>query len=378
MSTKLAIPARVPFVALQRQIDSVRRELEEAFTTTLSRTDFVAGAGVQEFERRFASFCQTSSCVGVANGTDALTLILTALGLSRGGEVITVPNTFIATIEAVHNAGLKPVFVDVDPTTRLMDPSKIEDAIRSNTVAILPVHLYGAIAEMDQILEIARRHGLPVVEDACQAHGAEFNKKRAGSFGIAAAFSFYPAKNLGCFGDGGAVTSNDSEFIERVRTISCHGSRTKYIHERSGFNSRLDTLQARILSALLPKIDDWNQRRRKLAAAYERRLSECTSIRLPASRHSFSDVYHLFVIAVENRDACKEFLSGRGVDTGIHYPYPVYTTPEFSVPNAAARFPIADRLCRQILSLPMHPFMTTHEIDSVVEALQAWNESGTR
>src|SRR5438270_4814150 len=222
MSTKLAVPARVPFVALQRQIDSVRRELEEAFTTTLSRTDFVGGAGVQEFERRFASFCQTASCVGVANGTDALTLILTALGLTRGGEVITVPNTFIATVEAIHNAGLKPVFVDVDPTTRLMDPSKIEDAITANTVAILPVHLYGAIAEMDQILEIARRHGLPVVEDACQAHGAEFNKKRVGSFGTAAAFSFYPAKNLGCFGDGGAVTSNDPELIDRIRSISCH------------------------------------------------------------------------------------------------------------------------------------------------------------
>jgi dTDP-4-amino-4,6-dideoxygalactose transaminase len=358
---------RVPFLDLKAQYEGLKGDIDEAIRRVLDLTQFVGGNALTAFEREFASYCQSRHAIGVANGTDALHLALRALGVGHGDEVITSGNTFIATAAAIVATGARPVFLDVDPDTYTIDTALIEPALTDRTKAVIPVHLYGQAADMRPIREIARRRGLFVVEDAAQAHGAEYEGARVGSIGDIGCFSFYPGKNLGAYGDGGAITTNNDGLAERIRRLRDHGRITKYLHAEIGFNSRLDTLQAEVLRIKLRQLDEWNAARRRAAQWYAAGLAG-TELKLPGVRPGSTHVYHLYVIQTTHRDALQAALEEAGVSTGVHYPVPLHLQPALT--NLRYRrgdLPLCEEIAERILSLPMFPELTSDQVSLVAE-----------
>jgi len=361
---------QVPFLDLKAQFRGLRVELLPAMEKIMEQAAFIGGPALAEFEQAFAEFCGVPWAVGVANGTDALQLACRAAGIGPGDEVITAANTFVATVEAIALAGAKPVLVDMDPATYHLDIARIEDAIGPKTRAIMPVHLYGDSVDMDPILEIARRRGLKVIEDAAQAHGATYKGRRCGSMGDLAGFSFYPGKNLGAYGDGGAVTSGDEALIGRIRQLGDHGSPAKFQHLLLGTNSRLDSLQATVLHIKLRHLEDWNRARRRVAAAYAERLGDLPWLRLPSIRPGHEPVFHLYVVRSPRVEAIADALKQAGIGFGFHYPVPVHLQPAFRELGAPGDFPEAEAGAKEILSLPMFPEMGAEQIDAVAEVLR--------
>jgi dTDP-4-amino-4,6-dideoxygalactose transaminase len=355
----------IPFVDLKSQFESIKSEVVSAVTDVIQSASFVGGEAVGCFEREFATYCGAQHAIGVANGTDALELALRALDIGHGDEVITTANTFIATAAAIARSGATPVFVDVDPTTYNIDPNLIERAVTQRTKAIIPVHLYGQPADMRAIMKIATDNGLSVIEDAAQAHGAEYEGRRVGSIGHLACFSFYPGKNLGAYGDGGAVTTNDARLAERIARLRDHGRITKYEHAEVGCNSRLDTLQAAVLRVKLRYLDDWNRQRQTAAGWYSRTLAE-THYYLPKLGPNRTHVYHLFVIMTEKRDALARQLQEAGIASGIHYPLPLHLQPAFArLGIDKGTLPITEAIAAQVLSLPMFPELTYDQVSVI-------------
>ena len=358
----------VPFVDLQAQHASIRSEVEIACLTALARCDFILGDDVAQFEREFAEYCGVEHCVGVDSGLSALEMTLRACDIGSGDEVITAANTFIATALAITASGATPVLVDHDLDTYCIDPACVEDAITRRTRAIVPVHLYGHVANMRAIAAIAERHGLLVIEDAAQAHGARLAGRRAGAFGDAAAFSFYPAKNLGAAGDGGAVVSSRPDIAERVRLLGNYGQLAKHEHTVLGANHRLDTLQAAILRVKLCHLDEWNARRRDHAATYDRLLEGVDVVR-PIARQDVDHVWHLYVIRVKDRDRVRELLARRGISTAVHYPVPLYRQGAYAGLFGSPDFPNTERCASELLSLPMFAELEEQQIEHVVSEL---------
>jgi len=333
------------------------------------RNAFILGEEVAQFERAFAAYCEARYCVGLDNGSSALELALRAWGIGEGDDVITAPNSFIATASAIAVTGARPVFVDIDPRTYTLDVSQLEAAITPRTKALIPVHLYGQPADMDPLMDIARRHGLYVLEDACQAHGARYKGRRVGSLGDAAAFSFYPAKNLGCFGDGGALTTNDAALAERVAQLRHYGQRKKYEHIFLAYNRRLDTLQAAVLNVKLPHLEQWNAARRRLAARYTELLADV--VQTPVVADYAEHVFHLYVVRVPQRERVAARLKEAGIDTGQHYPIPIHLQEAYRyLGYEPGAFPEAERACQEALSLPMFPGLTEEEMENVAAALK--------
>lgn len=362
----------VPFVDLRSQARELHDEFTEVFESVISRAAYTMGPECAAFEAAFAEFCGAGFCAGVSSGTDAVRLALQAAGVGPGDEVIVPVNTFIATAEAVSHAGATPVFVDCLPDTANIDPAAIEPAITPRTRAIVPVHLYGQPVDMDPILELAARRGLAVVEDACQAHGALYKGRPCGSFGVTAAFSFYPGKNLGALGDGGAVVTSSSEARDAVLLLRNHGQRDKYTHSVIGYCNRLHNLQAGFLLAKLARLPAANNARRRAAARYNEVLGGVAGVTPIAVRDDVEPVYHLYVVQVDDRDAVRERLGAQGVESGIHYPVPLHLQPAYSsLGYAPGDFPVAEALAPRILSLPMFPGLTNEQIDFVVERLAA-------
>lgn len=367
----------VPFVDLKTQHKGLADELQPVISAILERGDFILGEDVRLFEAEFAGYCETQHAVGVSSGTAALELALRAFEIGPGDEVITSAHTFIATAAAISFAGARPVLVDADAQSYNIDVSRIEAAITGRTKAIIPVHLYGQPANIDPILEIARHRGLVVIEDACQAHGARYRGKRIGSLGHAAAFSFYPAKNLGACGDAGAVVTSDSQVAERIRMLRDHGQREKYYHTLLGYNHRLDTLQAAVLRVKLKYLDRWNAARRGHARLYNR-LLEGTPVITPREVDGCECAYHLYVIRARDRDALNAHLHDKGIATGIHYPVPIHLQPAYrNLGYGKGSFPVTEECCAQVLSLPMYAELTPEQIQHVVRAIRAF-EAGDR
>lgn len=360
---------KVSFVDLGAQHKEIEGELRQAFERVLGRSSFILGPDVEQFEAAFATYLNASACVAVNSGTAALHLVLKALEIGPDDEVITVPNTFIATAEAISAVGARPVFVDVDPVFYTMDPAQVERVITQRTRAILPVHLYGQPVDLDPLLDIAARHNLPLIEDACQAHGAEYKGRKAGTLGTAGCFSFYPSKNLGCCGEGGAVLTNDPDLAQRVRLLRSHGSVSKYEHSIPAYNFRMEGLQGAFLATKLKYLDEWNRRRRAIAELYDSLLENTgvvIPIEMPYSRH----VYHLYVIQTDDRDCLRQRLADDNVETGVHYPIPLHLQEAYrSLGYRAGDFPVCESLTRRILSLPMYPELPTAAVPHVVSLL---------
>ena len=363
----------VPFLDLQAAYIEMKDELNLAALSVLASGSYILGSEVEAFEEEFAAYCEAKFCIGVGNGLDALHLILRALEIGASDEVIVPANTYIATWLAVSYAGATPVPVEPDDLTCNIDPTRIEAAITPKTKAIIAVHLYGQPADMDSINEIARRHNIKVIEDAAQAHGARYKGKRAGNLADAAGFSFYPGKNLGAMGDGGAVVTNDETLADRVRVLRNYGSRVKYFNEIQGFNSRLDELQAALLRVKLKKLDDWNQRRRQVAEYYDHHLADTTNLKLPYVLPTGESVWHLFVIRHSRREALQEHLSAAGIGTLIHYPLPPYAQNAYAeLGYTAQSFPVATRMAEQVLSIPISPHLSMKAATHVSAQLQAF------
>jgi dTDP-4-amino-4,6-dideoxygalactose transaminase len=358
----------VPMVDLKAQYQRIRPALESAIARVLQDTDFIKGKDCHLLEEEFAAYCGVGHACGVANGTDALTLALRAFGVGPGDEVVTVANTFIATGEAILLNGARPVFVDVDPETFTMDASRVEAAVSRRTKLILPVHLYGHPADMEAILDVANRHGIPVLEDAAQAHGASIEDRKVGSLGHAACFSFYPGKNLGAYGDAGMVVSGDADFVARVRRLANHGGGTnKYDNVVLGTNSRLDTLQAAVLRVKLGHLDLWNQERRQLAAEYTDALRGTPGVFLPRERVGFQSVWHLYTIRTADRDGLQAHLKEKGIATAVHYPRPIHLQPAMAPAGGkAGDLPVSERLSREVLCLPLYPELPRDTLNRVV------------
>ncbi len=361
----------VPFLDLRAQHDPIRAELLAAFNEVIDQNAFAGGSFVQKFEEDFSAFCRAKHAIGVANGTDALWFALLALGVGPGDEVITVSATFMATAEAISYCGAKPVFVDIDEATATMNPALLERAITPKTKAIVPVHLYGQIADMDPILEIAKRHGIPVVEDACQAQGAEYKGRRAGTMGDLGCFSFYPGKNLGALGEAGGVITQDAALAAKVRTLREHGQEKRYYHSMIGWNGRMDGLQAAALRIKLRSLDKGNAARRANAALYSRLLADVPGVITPTVASYGVPVFHLYVIRVKNRDGVLAKLSERGIGCAIHYPKPVHLQQAYAhLGLGPGTTPVAERCADEILSLPMFPELTAAQVETVVTAVK--------
>jgi dTDP-4-amino-4,6-dideoxygalactose transaminase len=361
---------KVPLVDLKAQYQNHKADIDGAIQRVVDTTSFIMGPAVREFEQAFAACCTATHAVGVDSGTGALNLVLRAIGLEPGDEVITTPHTFVATTEMLNHMGAKPVFVDIDPQTYNIDANLIEAAITSRTRAILPVHLYGQPADMDSIIAVAERHGLTVIEDAAQAHAAEYKGRRTGTLGKAAIFSFYPGKNLGAYGDAGAVVTNDDALAEKVRLLRNHGRFGKYEHEIAGWGARMDTLQASILGAKLTHLEDWTEKRRAVVAAYRDLLAGVAGVELPYELPYVRHVYHLFVVRVPNRDHVWDQLKARGVGAGVHYPLPLHLQPVYAyLGHRRGDFPQTEAAADSILSLPLYPEMTSEQIQYVANAL---------
>lgn len=360
----------VPFVDLKTQYRALKPEMDRAVQSVLERTAFIMGKEHDDFERAFGSYIGTRHCLGVSSGTDALELALRACDIGPGDEVITVPNTFIATTEAISSVGATIRWVDCDSLTYNMDPAKIEAAITSRTKAVLPVHLYGQPANMGPIMAVARQHSLRVIEDCAQSHGASYCGQKTGTFGDVACFSFYPGKNLGAYGDGGAVLTNDDAIADRARLLRNHGARQKYVHDIEGYCRRLDNLQAAVLGVKLSHLNEWNAARRRAAAMYDSLLCEVAEVVTPYVRDDVEPVYHLYVIQVPEREQIQAALRADGVETGIHYPIPLHQQPAYRhLGYKAEDFPITAHAAPRLLSLPMFPEITGEQIATVVRAL---------
>lgn len=360
---------QVPFVDLKAQFACIKQEIDQAIGQVLSRNDFILGRDVTLFEEEYAAFCEAKYAIGVDSGTSALELALRAFGVGPGDQVITVANTFIATTLAISYTGATPVLVDCDPQTNNLDVSKLEQAVTSRTKAIIPVHLYGQPADLDPILEIARRRGLTVLEDACQAHGARYKGKRVGALADAAAFSFYPGKNLGAYGDAGMITTNDPEIAEAIRRLRDYGQRGKYHHMIKGYNHRLDTVQAAVLRVKLRYLDSWNMSRRAHAKLYNQLLAGSDVI-TPSEPDYAESVHHLYVIRVQDRDGLQAYLKEKGISTGIHYPIPIHLQPAYAeLPYRKGSFPITEKYAIEGLSLPMYAELTPDSIAYVANSI---------
>jgi dTDP-3-amino-3,4,6-trideoxy-alpha-D-glucose transaminase len=359
----------VPLTRLDNADPGLMSELLEAVERVAREASFTLGPEVAAFEAELAAYCGTSEAVGVGSGTDALALTLTARGIGPGDEVIVPANSFVASAEAVSLAGATPRLVDVDPETHLLTAEIVAAAIGPATAGVMPVHLYGRTVEMEPLLALARRAGIVVFEDACQAHGALYRGRRAGSLGDAGCFSFYPAKNLGAWGDGGAVVTNDAELAHKVRLLRAHGESPRYHHRLRGTTSRLDAIQAAVLRVKLRRLDDWNARRRRAGAALSAALAG-TSVRVPARPAPHGDhVYHQFVVECDDRDGLREHLESRGVASAIHYPVPIHRSDAYADLDRRASFPVAEALAPRICSLPMSPFLTGEEIRQIASAV---------
>lgn len=359
----------VPFVDLKQEYVTLKREIDDAVSAVLERTSFILGAEVSSFESEFATYCETEYAVGVDSGTAAIELALRALGVGPGDEVITAANTFIATAFAISHTGATPVLVDVDPKTFTMNPKLIEGAVTDRTRAVIPVHLYGQPADMEPILSFARDRDLWVVEDASQAHGARYNGRRVGAFGDAAAFSCYPSKNLGAYGDAGIIVTSDEEVLVKIRMLRDQGQAKKHHHELIGHNHRLDEIQAAILNVKLKYLDRRNASRIEIAARY-RSLLHGLPLVLPEQALDREAVYHLFVVRSKNRDDLKNELGDRSIGTGIHYPIPIHLQPAYAhLGYERGDFPVAEMAANEILSLPMFPTLDPQQIEYVAQAI---------
>jgi dTDP-4-amino-4,6-dideoxygalactose transaminase len=383
----------VPFLDLKVQYKQIEHEVVPMVTEAMTNGAFIGGPQVLGFEKEFAEFCDSKYCAGLNSGTDALRFALMAVGVGTGDEVITVPNTFIATTEAISQVGAIPVFVDIDERTYNMDPQKLNDylkfrnpqslpaiarlkprragAIRNRVRAIIPVHLYGQPADMDPIMEIAQKNNITVIEDACQAHGALYNNRKAGSFGAVGCFSFYPGKNLGAYGEGGAIVTQDEEIGSTIRMIRDHGQAKKYFHDMEGYNGRLDAIQAGVLRIKLRKLNDWNHSRRDNAAYYNELLSKVNGVTLPVEADFASSVYHLYVILVDDREGLQQFLSDKGISTGLHYPLPLHLQKAYAhLGYKEGSFPVTESVAKRLISLPMFPELTREQIEYVAESIK--------
>jgi dTDP-4-amino-4,6-dideoxygalactose transaminase len=360
----------IPLVDLKAQYEVIGPEIDEAIGRVIANTSFILGSEVRSFEEAFAQACEVGFGVGVASGTAALQLALEALGIGAGDEVITTPLTFLATVESIAQCGARPVFVDIDPRTHNLDPAGLSAAITPQTRAIMPVHLYGRPADMGAVSEVARQHDLFVVEDAAQAHLARYRGRVVGTLGDVACFSFYPGKNLGAYGDGGMVVTNDESLADTVRLLRNHGRSEKYVHQILGYGERLDALQAAILAAKLPHLPDWNARRRAVAARYGELLADLP-LALPLDSEEVEQVYHLFVVRTPRRDALRQHLKEQGVAAGVHYPLPLHLQPACAhLGYSPGDFPQAEQAANEVLSLPIYPELTDDQVRQVARAIR--------
>ena len=362
---------QVPFLDLRAANLPQMTELVDAFRQVTETSAFAGGPFVARFETEFAAFCGTQHALGVGSGPDALWLSLLALGVGPGDEVITAPNSFVATAEAISLCGARPVFVDIDERTYTMDPAKLEAAITLRTQAIVPVHIFGQMADMDALLAIGRRHGVPIVEDACQAHGAEYKGRRAGSLGVTGCFSFYPGKNLGAFGEAGAVTTDEPELWTRIQALRDHGQARKHLHSTLGWNARMDGIQAAVLSLKLRRLVTGNTARREHAHLYDQLLADDHRIVRPAVAEHNSHVYHIYAVRVGDRDGVLERMAARGVNCAIHYPVPIHLQKAYSFLGLGpGSFPVAEKCAREFLSLPMYPELRPEQVEFVAATLK--------
>ena len=362
---------RVPFLDLKAQHDPIRVELDRAIRNVIDSGAFAGGPFVEKFETNFARYCGCKHAIGVGNGTDALWLSLLALGIGAGDEVITAPNTFMATAEAISYSGARPVFVDVDDSTYTMDPAGLEAALSPRTKAVIPVHLFGQMADMDPILGFARRHNLFVIEDAAQAHGAKYKGQGAGTLGDVGCFSFYPGKNLGAFGEAGAVITNDDRLQETIRSLRDHGQVRKYHHRFIGWNCRMDGIQAAVLSVKLQHLERGNTLRRRHALEYNEALDRVEELVRPFAAPYAEHVYHVYAIRVRDRDEAMWRLQQKGIQCGVHYPVPIHLQKAYrNLGYETGRFPVSERTALEFISLPMFPELTSAQIGMVALALK--------
>jgi dTDP-4-amino-4,6-dideoxygalactose transaminase len=360
----------IPLVDLKSQYQSIKHEIDGAIAEVVESCQFILGPKVEAFEADFAAYCQARFAFGMNSGTSALHLALLAAGVGPGDEVITVGYTFVATIAAILYTGAAPVLVDIDPLTCNIDVTKIEAAITAKTKVIMPVHLYGTCADMDPILEIARRRNLIVIEDAAQAHGAEYKGRRAGSMGELACFSFYPGKNLGAYGEAGAVVTNDEKYVSVIKELRDQGQSAKYLHPRVGYNYRMEAIQGAVLGVKLKYLDEWNAARRRHAEVYFRELAD-SGVRLLAEPAYCKSVFHVFPLFTDQRDELREHLHANGISTGIHYPIPVHLQPGFNnLGYQEGDLPETERVCREVLSVPMYPELATETVTQIAASVR--------
>lgn len=362
---------KVRLFDFEREILTIGEEIKQGIARVLNSGRYILGPELEEFEREFAAFCNVQFCIGTASGTDALFLALKALDVGPGDEIITAANTFAATALAIAHTGARPVFVDIEKSSHLMDTALIEDAITKRTKGIVPVHLYGLCADMDQINSIAQRHHLFVLEDACQAHGALYKTRPAGCLGNAAAFSFYPTKNLGAYGDGGCITTDDRHLYNRLILLRDYGRKDRYYHEILGYNSRLDEIQAAILRVKLRYLGDWIEKKQEIAGTYNVAFDNINHIKLKLDKGS-THAYHLYVVTVDKRDELKKYLNEKGVETLIHYPVPLHRQPIFSGAKGLPDLKNTELRATQILSLPMHPWLEDKEVEYVIDIIKGF------
>jgi len=379
---------KVPFLDLKVQYKQIEDEVLPMITEAMENGMFIGGPQVAAFEDEFAKFCDCKLCVGVNSGTDALRFALMATGVGPGDAVITVPNTFIATTEAISQTGATPLFIDIDPQTSNMDPSKLEACLEKDLTphaagraprpkAVIPVHLYGQPADMDSIMNISKKHDLVVIEDSCQAHGAKYKGKTAGSMAPAGCFSFYPGKNLGAFGEGGAVVTNDEAIANKMKMIRDHGQAQKYFHDMEGYNGRLDAIQAGVLRIKLQNLAQWNALRRKNAAYYDELLADVAEVEAVKQAQGVESVYHLYVILVDRRDELQQFLGEKGIATGLHYPLPLHLQKAYAhLGYKRGDFPVTERIADRLLSLPMYPELSNEQIEYVVDSIKKFLAKG--
>lgn len=361
----------IPFVDLKAQYLSIKQEVDAAILGILESCQFTLGSEVAAFEQEFAAYSKAQFGIGVNTGTSALHLALLAANIGEGDEVITVPFTFVASVAAIYYSRATPVFVDIDPRTFTMDPAKLEAAITKKTKAIIPVHLYGQCADMDPILAIAKKHNLVVIEDACQAHGAEYKGRRAGSMGDMGAFSFYPGKNLGAYGEGGLVTTNNAEYNRTIRMLRDWGAEKKYQHVLKGYNYRLEGIQGAVLRVKLRYLEKWTEARRTAAKHYAEHFSG-SAVRAPEALSHNRHVYHIYAIRTAHRARWQEALQAQGIQTGIHYPIPVHLLPAYAdLGYKAGQFPHSELAANEVLSLPMFPELTAQQCETVATAVKA-------
>lgn len=361
---------KIPYLDLHSQYNTIRNEVLAALEAVCESTRFAQGPVTAEFEQAFANYCGVKHCVSVNSGTSALHLAMRCLDAGPGDEVITVPTTFIATTWTISYTGARPVFVEIDPERRTMDPAKLESAITRRTKAIMPVHLFGQPAEMEPILRIADRHGIPVVEDAAQAHGALYQGRRVGQFGLMGCFSFYPGKNLGAYGEGGALVTNEDKLAARARALRDHGQSQRYYHDEIAYNYRMDSFQAAVLNIKLRRLDEWNATRARQARLYWELLNKLP-IRRPTNYHDSESVWHCYVIECDDRDEVRSRLTEIGIETRIHYPVPVHLQRAYaSLGHRAGDFPVSEEFSNRCLSLPIYPELTEAQVNAVAHAVR--------